>query len=195
MVVVFVIGILVTFATLSISSRVLSDKIETEARRLQALFEMAGEDAEMHGMEVGFVYTDLGYAFVTTSPEGRWVPITTGPLRPREIKAPMTLDLHVEGRSVPPTPLADLLAAGKAALAEAEAAKSAAKKTDDDGSKDDDEKDDKDVSALKPQAMFLSSGETTALSLDIAAPGVDTAYRLEVDNLGRSKMTTLDRSR
>lgn len=195
MVVVFVIGILVTFATLSISSRVLSDKIETEARRLQALFEMAGEDAEMHGMEVGFVYTDLGYAFVTTSPEGRWVPITTGPLRPREIKAPMTLDLHVEGRSVPPTPLADLLAAGKAALAEAEAAKSAAKKTDDDGSKDDDEKDDKDVSALKPQAMFLSSGETTALSLDIAAPGVNTAYRLEVDNLGRSKMTTLDRSR
>lgn len=195
MVVVFVIGILVTFATLSISSRVLSDKIETEARRLQALFEMAGEDAEMHGMEVGFVYTDLGYAFVTTSPEGRWVPITTGPLRPREIKAPMTLDLHVEGRSVPPTPLADLLAAGKAALAEAEAAKSSAKKTDDDGSKDDDEKDDKDVSALKPQAMFLSSGETTALSLDIAAPGVDTAYRLEVDNLGRSKMTTLDRSR
>lgn len=195
MVVVFVIGILVTFATLSISSRVLSDKIETEARRLQALFEMAGEDAEMHGMEVGFVYTDLGYAFVTTSPEGRWVPITSGPLRPREIKAPMTLDLHVEGRSVPPTPLADLLAAGKAALAEAEAAKSAAKKTDDDGSKDDDEKDDKDVSALKPQAMFLSSGETTALSLDIAAPGVDTAYRLEVDNLGRSKMTTLDRSR
>src|SRR3546814_16301834 len=104
MVVVFIIGILVTFATLSISSRVLSDQLENEAQRLQALFEMAGEDAEMHGMEVGFVHTDVGYAFLATSPEGRWVPITTGPLRPREVKAPITLDLHVEGRSVPPTP-------------------------------------------------------------------------------------------
>src|SRR3546814_7470170 len=128
MVVVFIIGIRVTCATLSISSRVLSDQLENEAQRLQALFEMAGEDAEMHGMEVGFVHTDVGYAFLATSPEGRWVPITTDPLRTREVKATITLDLHVEGRSVPPTPLADLVAAGKAALKEAEAAKSAAQK-------------------------------------------------------------------
>lgn len=191
MVVVFIIGILVTFATLSISSRVLSDKLETEAQRLQALFEIAGEDAEMHGMEVGFVYTDLGYAFVTTSPEGRWAPITTGPLRPREIKAPITLDLHVEGRSVPPTPLADLIAAGKAALKEAEAVKSSSKK-DDDENKDDKKDADKDTTALKPQAMFLSSGEATALRVDVAAPGVPIAYQLDVDNLGRSKLTSRD---
>lgn len=193
MVVVFIIGILVTFATLSISSRVLSDQLENEAQRLQALFEIAGEDAEMHGMEVGFVYTDDGYAFVATSPEGRWLPITTGPLRPREVKPPITLDLHVEGRSVPPTPLADLVAASKAALKAAEAAKSAAKKTDHDDSKsDDDNRDDQDVTALKPQAMFLSSGESTAITLDVTAPGVNTAYKLEVDNLGRSKLTSLE---
>src|SRR3546814_5952500 len=125
----------------------------------------------MHGMEVGFVHTDVGYAFLATSPEGRWVPITTGPLRPREVKAPITLDLPVEGRSVPPTPLADLVAAGKAALKEAAAATSAAKKTDDE--KTDAESDkkaaDQDVNALKPQARFLSSGEYTALTLDVAA--------------------------
>src|SRR3546814_6239668 len=85
------------------------------------------------------------------------------------VKAPITLDLHVEGRSVPPTPLADLVAAGKAALKEAEAAKSAAKKTDDEKTDDESDKkdDDKDVTALKPQAMFLSSGESTALTLDV----------------------------
>lgn len=192
MVVVFIIGILVTFATLSISSRVLSDKLETEAQRLQALFEIAGEDAEMHGMEVGFVYTELGYAFVTTSPEGRWVPITTGPLRPREVKAPIVLDLHVEGRSVPPTPLAELIAAGKAALKDAETAKSPKKIDSGDDDKEDKKDADKDTTALKPQAMFLSSGEATALSVDIEAPGVPTAYQLDVDNLGRSKLTSRD---
>src|SRR3546814_12036266 len=98
MVVVFIIGILVTFATLPISSRVLSDQLENEAQRLQALFEMAGEDAEMHGMEVGFVHTDVGYAFLATRPEGRWVPITPGPLPPRQVKAPITPDLHAQER-------------------------------------------------------------------------------------------------
>ncbi|NGY06311.1 prepilin-type N-terminal cleavage/methylation domain-containing protein [Solimonas terrae] len=199
MVVVFIIGIIVTFASLSISGRVLSDRVETEAQRLQALFAMAGEDAEMHGMEIGFIHTDGGYAFVTTSPEGRWAPITTGPLRPRELKAPITMELRVEGRSVPPTPLAELVAAGKAALKEAEAAKSADKKDDGDRGKDqrDDGKkdDDKDQIALKPQAMFLSSGEATALSVDVSAPGVASVYRLEVDNLGRSKLTALDDQR
>src|SRR3546814_3111083 len=123
----------------------------------------------MHGMEVGFVHTDVGYAFLATSPEGRWVPTTTGPLRPREAKAPITLDLHAEGRSVPPPPLADLVAAGKAALKEAEAAKSAAKKPDDAETDDESDKkdDDKEVTALKPQAMFLSRGESTALTLDV----------------------------
>jgi len=198
LVVVFIIGIIVTFASLSISDRILADQVETEAQRLQALFAVAGEDAEMHGMEVGFVHTDSGYAFLVTSPQGRWAPITTGPLRPREVKAPIELDLRVEGRSVPPTPVADLIAAGKAALAEAEAAKAAAKKNADGdkrmSDRDDEPADaDQDMISLKPQAMFLSSGEATAIRLDVSAPGVASTYRLEVDNLGRSTLTTLDR--
>lgn len=198
LVVVVIAGILVTFATLSISNRALSDKLETEAQRLQQLFAMAGEDAEMHGVEIGFVYTDQGYAFVITGPRGRWAPITEGPLRPRQLQAPIGIALRVEGRSVPPTPLADLLAAGRAALAEADKEKAEAAKKDgdknDDGEESKDE-DDKDTRALRPQAMFLSSGETTALALDVYAPGVDTAYRLELDNLGRGKLTTLESGR
>lgn len=193
LVVVFIIGIIVTFASLSISDRILADRVETEAQRLQALFAMAGEDAEMHGMEIGFIHTDGGYAFVTTSPKGRWAPITTGPLRPREIKAPIGIELRVEGRGVPPTPLADLIAAGKAALKEAAAAKSQAQKPDGDKDPDPDSADD--TTALKPQALFLSSGEATAISLDVEAPGVSSVYRLEVDNLGRSKLTTLNNSK
>src|SRR3546814_19527447 len=103
-------------------------------------------------------------------------------------KAPITLDLHVEGRSVPPTPLADLVAAGKAALKEAEAAKSAAKKTADEKTDDESDKkdDDKEVTALKPQAMFLFSGESTALKLDVAAPGVNPERKSVVEGKGGS---------
>ncbi|NKF23138.1 prepilin-type N-terminal cleavage/methylation domain-containing protein [Solimonas marina] len=213
LVVIFIIGIIVTFATLSIGDRVQSDQIETEAKRLQQLFAMAGEDAEMQGMQIGFVYTDQGYAFVTTGASGRWVPITSGPLRPRKVKEPIELTLKVEGRSVPPTPVADLVAAGKAALKEADAGTS----SDDDSKssdsstagsdlsgvkmggtaaaaqdkKDDSSDQDKDTEALKPQALFLSSGEATSVSLTVTAPGVATGYQLDVDNLGRSKLTML----
>ncbi|WP_051361839.1 prepilin-type N-terminal cleavage/methylation domain-containing protein [Solimonas soli] len=207
LVVIVIVGILVTFATLSIGNRALTDRLESEARRLQQLFAMAGEDAEMHGAEIGFVYTDQGYAFVTIGPNGRWVPIPDGALRPREVKEPITLSLRVEGRLVPPTPLADLIAAGKAAMADAEkaqqkdsaaqpvagvagatlSANEAGKKMDDKDKQDDD----KNSKALKPQAMFLSSGEATAISVDVAAPGVADVYRLEIDNLGRSKLGVL----
>jgi type II secretion system protein H len=217
LVVVFIIGIIVTFATLSIGDRVLSDRLETEAQRLRQLFEMAGEDAEMHGTEIGFVYTDRGYAFVTAGPNGRWAPIPSGPFRPREIKAPITLALKVEGRNVPPTPLAELVAAGRAALEEADPAKTApAARTDagagaagliataqtssrKDHDKQDnegkDEKDDKDQQTLKPQALLLSSGEATAMSVLVSAPGVATTYQVDVDNLGRGRLTTLDSGR
>jgi len=202
LVVVVIVGILVTFATLSIGNRALGDRLETEARRLQQLFAMAAEDAEMHGTEIGFVYTERGYAFVAVSPRGRWAPITEGALRPREVQEPITLALRVEGRPVPPTPLADLLAAGKAAMAEAEkddeedtsAAPSSAPAgatlgTRDDGKKTDKSSDNKDAQPLKPQALFLSSGETTSISIEVSAPGVADVYRLEVDNLGRSQLS------
>ena len=208
LVVVVIVGILVTFATLSISNRALSDRLETEAQRLQQLFAMAGEDAEMHGTELGFVYTDRGYAFVAVGPSGRWLPILDGPLRPREVKEPITLALRVEGRPIAPTPLADLVAAGKAAMkaSEEEQAKAAEAARKGESAKsdtppaglnaaDDKKKNDKDSEALKPQAMFLSSGEATALTLDVAAPGVATAYRLEVDNLGRSTLQALEDGR
>jgi type II secretory pathway pseudopilin PulG len=196
LVVVVIVGILITFATLSISGRALSDRLETEARRLQQLCAMASEDAELHGIEIGLIHTDAGYSFVTTTPSGRWAPIPAGPLRPRELKPPIAIQLKVEGRSVPPTPLADLVAAAKAASAEAaKTAPDAADKTakDQDKEKDKDKKDD--PRALKPQALFLSSGETTALDIEISAPGVAETYRLEIDNLGRGSLNTLSRRR
>ncbi|MFT4045349.1 MAG: prepilin-type N-terminal cleavage/methylation domain-containing protein [Solimonas sp.] len=215
LVVVVIIGILVTFASLTIGNRALSDRLENEAQRLQQLLAMAAEDAEMQGTEIGFIYTDQGYAFVALAPTGRWVPIVDGPLRPRAVQAPIAVSMRVEGRPVAPTPFADLLAAGKVALATVD--KQRAKIDEDAGktaaalangasgglsalggsqSKDDDEKeDDKKNAILKPQAMFLSSGEATAIQIDVSAPGVPRSYRLSVDNLGRGALAPLESGR
>ena len=189
LVVVVIIGILVTFATLSISNRAISDKLETEASRLQQLFEIAGEDAELQGVEIGFVRTDQGYAFLAAV-DGRWLPIAAGPLRARPLPPPMSLWLQVDGRVVPPLPSSALLAA----VTEAEKEKAEAKKDDarlartsalpNPGASDDRQRSSS-AEAIKPQLLFLSSGEATGATLDLSAPGAGVAYRLEVDALGR----------
>lgn len=197
LVVVVIIGILITFAMLSISNRAVSDRLETEAARLQQLFEVAREDAELQGIELGFIRTDFGYAFLVAN-EGRWMPIPEGPLRTRPLPPPMTLWLQVDGREVPAVPTSALTAAAaKAAKAgkpkpssnPGERSSLAPPPGDDD--KDDDSKDE----ALKPQLLFLSSGESTGAVLDISAPGADVAYRLEVDTLGRIKRSQRDDKR
>ena len=102
LVVVLIIGILLTFATLSIGDRAAIDKLDTESRRLEQLFRLAHEDAELKGFEIGFRLLEDRYEFLAVGPEGRWAPLTEGPLRPRALTAPLLYRLHIEGRAVPP---------------------------------------------------------------------------------------------
>ncbi len=48
-VVVFIVGVLVTLAVLSVSGRVRSDQVELEARRIGELIRLAGERAIIYG--------------------------------------------------------------------------------------------------------------------------------------------------
>ena len=45
-VVILIIGVLATFAMLSVGNRVQEDRLENEARRMKALVQLAGEEAE-----------------------------------------------------------------------------------------------------------------------------------------------------
>lgn len=186
LVVVVIVGILVTFATLSITNRAVSDKLEVEAARLQQLFEIAGEDAELQGVELGFVKTESGYVFLVAN-EGRWMPIPEGPLRARPLPPPVTLWMQVDGREVPTVSTSALFAAA----AKDSKLKPTTNPADRSslvlppGAKDD--KSDGKTEVIKPQLLFLSSGESTGAVLDISAPGAGVAYRLEVDALGRIK--------
>ena len=103
LVVVVIIGILVTFATLSIGNRALDDRMEMESARLEQTLRLAAEEAETKGIELGFRYTNSGYGFYVTGKDGKWVPYAdAGQLRPRELAEPFYLELHVEGRAVAP---------------------------------------------------------------------------------------------
>jgi len=102
LVVIVIIGVLVTFATLSVGDRALSDQLQLEARRLNATLRFAAEEAEIKGILIGFRYTGEYYQFLTLGKEGAWEALDTGPFRKRALSAPFRLDLQVEGRPVPP---------------------------------------------------------------------------------------------
>lgn len=102
LVVVLIIGVLVTLATLSVGNRALSDKLETESRRLLQLMRLASEEAEFGHRQVGFRHTARGYDFLVVGTQGEWQVIDEGPLRHRPLPEPMTIALRVEGRVVPP---------------------------------------------------------------------------------------------
>lgn len=162
LVVVVIVGIMLTFATLAIDSagdRAVEDKLVTEAERIEQLFKLAQEEAELKGVEIGFLHTERGYAFVI-SPEGRWVAINDGPLRPRAIPEPLQFALRVEDRPVPPA----------AELPEA------TNDADDDDGKD--KKQNDEAPKFEPQLLILSSGEITPFSLDISTPVLPVRYRI-----------------
>lgn len=103
LVVVLIIGILATFFGLSIGNRSLDERMETEAKRLQKTLQLASEEAEAKGMQIGFRYTREGYEFLGLNEAGQWAVLTdTGPLRPRETQAPFEMLLCVEGHAIAP---------------------------------------------------------------------------------------------
>jgi general secretion pathway protein H len=103
MMVALIIGILASFAVLSIGSRSIEDRLQLEARRLNQLLVYAADEAVQQGVEIGFLQVPEGYAFLALGPDGLWAPVEgDGPLRQRELAPPFYLELHVEGRPVAP---------------------------------------------------------------------------------------------
>lgn len=106
LIVVVIIAILASLALLSIGNRALDDRLDLEARRLHELMLLAADEAVVQGVELGFLQTPDGYAFLALKDE-QWLPLEgVGALRARTLAEPFYLQLSVEGRAVPP-PAAD----------------------------------------------------------------------------------------
>lgn len=156
-VVIFIIGIIVTLAALSVSGRGRSDQVELEARRMAELIRLAGERAIIFGEDYGLAVAQREYAFLVLTDRG-WAP-ADGPLRQRQLQEPLALRLAVsldrENRFSLPTP-------------------------------DQQTEDDEDApEALEPDVLFLSTGEMTPFELTVVLPDSDIAYRVETDLTGQ----------
>lgn len=172
MVVILIMGVMVTFASLSIGSRINEDKLENEARRAEAIIRLASEEAEAKGVEIGLRFSEGGYRLLTLNAQRHWEDYELGgPLRRRSFADPFSLELRVEGRPIVLPP--ELSPEQELALAESAKLKS-----------------DKDNEAqrITPQVLLLSSGEITPFALLLTAPGVDAGYRIEADAFGRIQL-------
>jgi len=95
LVVILIIGIIVSFASLSIgqnASRVLHD----EAERIHSLLRLAGEESVLQGRELALQFNPHAYRFMTLD-GGDWVPVEDDRLfRERELPEDLTLHLSLE---------------------------------------------------------------------------------------------------
>ena len=103
LVVIVVIGVLVSIFTLSVSGFA-EDTGAEDMRRLEALVELAVEEAGMQGREIGLTFYQHGYEFSVRETfeddDGRlfqrWVPLQDDRLlRPRDLGEDLTVDLEL----------------------------------------------------------------------------------------------------
>ncbi|OQW94154.1 MAG: type II secretion system protein GspH [Beggiatoa sp. IS2] len=100
LVVLVIIGIILSFATLSISSGGPSAVLERETQRLISLLTLASQEAILQGTEFGLSFTEHGYQFFTLQDQ-RWQVLKQDDLlRPRVFATDLRLALEVEGETV-----------------------------------------------------------------------------------------------
>ncbi len=183
LVVVVLIGIIATFAVMSISGRAADDRLENESKRTYALLQLAADEAQLKGVQIGLRFTVSGYQFVVMGDKHHWQPYeATGPLRARAWPDGISADLSIDGHAVAPAPdVPPELQHTELLHKDGDDTQNAAEQTAD-PAKD----------PLRPQVMLLSSGEMTPFALDIKAIGVPAYYHFEADLLGRIKADRKD---
>lgn len=156
-VVIFIVGVIVTLAVLSVSGRGRSDQVELEARRIGELIRLAGERAIIYGEDYGLAIAQREYAFLVLTDEG-WLP-ADGPLRQRQIPEPIELSLSIsldqDRRFSLPTPQPD-----------------------------EDDEDDDNEQRLEPDVLFLSTGEMTPFEVTVSLPDTGIRYRVKTELTG-----------
>ena len=161
MVVLVLIGIIFSFAVLSMRGTDISDLMEQETRRLAMLLELAGDEAILRGEELAVNFTDDGYEFLVLQDNIWRSSGDDGLLKAYSLPADIELRLEVEGE---PPELNNL----------------AGQEGEDSGESGEDT-----VESLTPQVFILSSGEMTPFSVTFMSFQSDYRYHLTVSLLGK----------
>ena len=120
MVVIVIIGVILSFATLSIGSGGLEQKLEQEAQRLASLLQLASEEAIMQSQEMGISFESEQYEFyIFPIQKQQWQKLTARNIfRPRTLPIGIQVELHSEGELIIPndinaTPQLAILSSGE----------------------------------------------------------------------------------
>ncbi len=100
LVVIVIISILFTFSTLAIRGTSAEELIQTEARRLDRIVQLAMEEAILKGEEYGLEFKPNSYRFLRYR-ENKWQPMSDDKLlRQRELPEGMEFELEIENTEV-----------------------------------------------------------------------------------------------
>ncbi|MGD2112886.1 MAG: type II secretion system minor pseudopilin GspH, partial [Gammaproteobacteria bacterium] len=94
MVVMVLIGIIFSFAVLSMRGDDVAELMQEEARRLQTLLVLANDEAIIRGEEIGVRFEDNGYEFLVLALDG-WQAPDDDLLKPHTLPADITLQLEL----------------------------------------------------------------------------------------------------
>lgn len=183
LVVIIIIGVVLTFATLSLSPSGSSDRLDTESQRLLALSQTAADDAILYGQTIGLQLKSDGYQFIVLGPTG-WQPINDpeSPLRPRRLDD----DIHIDPVALPKNDNEDGLPSSGDITLPASVTASANKDSNQQGNEDE-------QTAPRPDALFLSSGELVPFNLEVSADTVDHRFDVIGQPNGDIRMQRMDR--
>ena len=159
MVVLVLIGIIFTFAMLSLGGDDYAELMEQESHRLTTLLELASDEAVLRGEELAVLFSEDGYEFLILN-EDRWQASgEDGLLKAYTLPADIELRLEIEGE--PP-----ILTAAAAAAEDA------------------DKEDRDEEEPLEPQVFILSSGEMTPFTVILESHQSRFRYYLTASLLG-----------
>lgn len=167
MIVIVIVAILFSFATLSIRTSSPEELIKTEAQRLHRLIQLALEEAVMKNTEYGIEFAQNGYRFLSFN-GNQWQAIDDKLLRQRELPNEMEIELSVEQLDI---------VIGEAPV-------------NNDEEIDEEEEDKK---KPKPQVFLLSSEEITPeFSARFTLHGIETSYVVAGTADGKNKVEQSD---
>lgn len=184
--VLVIIGVVLTFATLSVNPTGPGDRLDAASQRLLALAREAADEAILSGNTMGLQIGDQGYRFIRMTDQG-WKVIRSAdsPLRPRRLDQDLHLDrINDNGRPGQNSSQDDTLTLPVSPIAGRQPGEPAVA----------DNKDkQKNQKLAVPAALFLSSGELLPFTLELSADGVNHRFDIKGTPNGDIKLKRVDR--
>ena len=173
--VLVIIGIILAAVTIGITDR-RADNLKVEAQRLQALINLAVDEALISNQELGLMISDEQYAFLSWDPEEQWQVLSgedNAHFRPRNLMPEINILIQVAGLYGIENDVNPLLADPE---------------EEDTRLRPPGQADTTDLK-LKPQVLILSSGEVTPFRVRMGFDDGQPVYlELRVDAFGNTKL-------